>query len=191
MVEQLRRRYGEDEIRRDLAFAIEELKNQLLRQRVALARQVFDELIRSEELRFILLSGCLQSAVPDKIAASPSAPLIDSRGNPPQYSLFDYRDEDFNHVERDVVLYLDQQNWVFAWARNFSKIGYRVQGWKTPIYPDFVVFAKRDETPSEFQEGFQEVYVLETKGLHLKGNEDTVYKQELFALCNDLCQPRP
>ena len=38
---------------------------------------------------------------------------------------------------------------------------------------------------------FKNVYVLETKGLHLKGNEDTVYKEELFALCNELCQPRP
>ena len=29
------------------------------------------------------------------------------------------------------------------------------------------------------------VYVLETKGIHLK-NEDTKYKQDVFAFCNEL-----
>ena len=35
------------------------------------------------------------------------------------------------------------------------------------------------------------MYVLETKGLHLQGNEDTEYKQQLFELCNKYSQPFP
>lgn len=180
----LRHRYSDDDIRHDLAYVIEQLKDQLLQQRVPLAKQVFNDLIQTNELRFILLSSCRQTAVPDKISAPATPPLIDERGQQPQLSLFDYRADDFNEVERDVVLYLDRQNWVLAWARNFAKIGYSIQGWKSRIYPDFVLFPKPESE-------FRSVYVLETKGLHLKGNEDTAYKEELFSLCNELCKPRP
>ncbi len=183
-VARLRQRYSDDDIRRDLAYVIEQLKDVLLQHRVALARQVFNDLIQTNELRFILLSSCRQTAVPDKISAPATAPLIDERGQQPQLSLFDYRADDFNEVERDVVLYLDRQNWVLAWARNFARMGYSIQGWKSRVYPDFVLFPKPESE-------FRSVYVLETKGLHLKGNEDTAYKEELFSLCNELCKPRP
>lgn len=183
-VARLRQRYSDDDIRRDLAYVIEQLKEQLLQQRVALARQVFNDLIQTNELRFILLSSCRQTAVPDKITTPATTPLIDERGQAPQLSLFDYRADEFNEYERDVVLYLDRQNWVLAWARNFSKIGYSIQGWRSRVYPDFVVFSKPESE-------FKSVYVLETKGVHLLGSEDTAYKEELFALCNELCQPRP
>ena len=110
-------------------------------------------------------------------------------GGLPLFSLYDYRADDFNEYERQVALFLDNQNWVTGWVRNFSKQGYRIQGWHpNKVYPDFMVFAQNDSQPlSEFST----VYVLETKGLHLKGNEDTTYKQELFSLCNELSKPRP
>lgn len=183
-VARLRQRYSDDYIRRDLAYVIEQLKDVLLEQRIVRAKQVFNDLIQANELRFILLSSCRQTAVPDKISAPATAPLIDERGQQPQLSLFDYRADEFNDYERDVVLYLDRQNWVLAWSRNFSRMGYSIQGWKSRVYPDFVVFSKPESE-------FTSVYVLETKGVQLMGNEDTVYKQELFALCNELCQPRP
>ena len=47
--------------------------------------------------------------------------------------------------------------------------------------PDFFAMRK-DETI---------VYVLETKGLHLKDNDDTNYKKKLFALCNQESKPTP
>jgi len=123
------------------------------------------------------------------IAADTSPFLINAIGKLPQFSLFDYRAADFNEVERDVVLYLDHQTWVVAWLRNFVKVGYSLQGWHpNKVYPDFMVFSNRNANPTA---EFNEVYVLETKGLHLKGNDDTSYKQELFTLCNELCVPRP
>jgi type III restriction enzyme len=36
---------------------------------------------------------------------------------------------------------------------------------------------------------FRKVFVLETKGVHLK-NEDTAYKQSVFALCNKHAKKR-
>ncbi|OAV76092.1 hypothetical protein Barb7_00250 [Bacteroidales bacterium Barb7] len=48
------------------------------------------------------------------------------------------------------------------------------------IYPDFIATDK-DESKNDYGT----IYVLETKGIHLK-NEDTKYKQDVFALCNEL-----
>ena len=188
-IARLRVRYPDAAIRRDLALIIEELKQQLHTQRVALAKGVFNALIQSNELRFLLLSGYLHNTVPDKVAVDTSPPLTGEFGNLPLFSMFDYRANDFNKVERDVVLYLEQQAWIVAWLRNFVKVGYRLQGWHpNKIYPDFMVFSNKNVGP---ESQFDTVYVLETKGLHLKGNADTNYKQELLALCNELCRPRP
>ena len=189
IIDRLRRRYNDDAIRRNLALIIEYLKLQLRTQRFALAKRVFNDLIQQNELRFILIAGCIHNTVPDKISADTSPFLMNEVGKLPQFSLFDYRADDFNEVERDVVLYLDHQTWVVAWLRNFVKVGYSLQGWHpNKVYPDFMVFSNRNASPTS---EFDEVYVLETKGLHLKGNDDTSYKQELFTLCNELCTPRP
>jgi type III restriction enzyme len=185
-VKRLRARYTDAEIRRDLAFVIEELKRHLQSQRITLAERVFNQLIQKNELRFILIAGSLHNTIPEKITATTSPPLTKASGvGLPQLSMFDYQADDFNTVERDVVYYLEQQQWVMAWVRNFVKTGYRIQGWHpSKVYPDFMVFSKPAAE-------FSTVYVLETKGLHLKGNDDTAYKQRLFDLCNELCEPRP
>lgn len=188
-ITRLRARYDDAAIRRDLAFVIERLKLQLQTQRVALAKSVFNDLIQKNELRFLLLSGYLHNTVPDQITVDTSAPLTGELGTLPLFSMFDYRANDFNEVERDVILYLERQSWVVAWLRNFVKVGYRLQGWHpNKVYPDFMVFSNKNAGP---ESQFDTVYVLETKGLHLKGNADTSYKQELFDLCNKLCRPRP
>ena len=96
----------------------------------------------------------------------------------------------FRTHERAVGLYLDQQYWVLAWYRNMVRSGYYVQGWQEHrVYSDFVVLG-RDAPDQMDVERISKVYVLETKGLHLK-NEDTDYKKELFRLCNELSSPKP
>ena len=63
-----------------------------------------------------------------------------------------------------------------------SRQDYHIQGWKrNKIYPDFVTTKLKDDDSTDYGS----VFVLETKGLHLK-NEDTKYKQNVFALCNKL-----
>ena len=62
-----------------------------------------------------------------------------------------------------------------------SRQDYHIQGWKrNKIYPDFLAADKQGQ-----KDDYGTVYVLETKGIHLK-NEDTKYKQDVFALCNEL-----
>jgi type III restriction enzyme len=60
-----------------------------------------------------------------------------------------------------------------------------VQGWqKSRIYADFIFTTHNGDGGD-----FRKVFVLETKGLHLK-NENTAYKESVFALCNKHAQKK-
>jgi type III restriction enzyme len=60
-----------------------------------------------------------------------------------------------------------------------------VQGWeKSRIYADFIFTTNGADMPD-----YRKVFVLETKGLHLR-NENTGYKQSVFAVCNKHAQKR-
>ena len=80
--------------------------------------------------------------------------------------------------------YLDRQERLFFWYRNRARKDYYVQGWKRGrIYADFVVTLQSDEPDAD--DAFHRVYVLETKGMHLKHAEDTEYKRSVFDLCTE------
>jgi len=56
-----------------------------------------------------------------------------------------------------------------------AKTQYGLQGWKRhKVYPDFVFGLVQHG-------GVSKTVVLETKGLHLAGSEDTQYKQAMLA----------
>jgi type III restriction enzyme len=57
-----------------------------------------------------------------------------------------------------------------------------METWKrNKIYADFIAADKRENNT----DNYGTVYALEIKGIHLK-NEDTKYKQDVVALCNEL-----
>jgi type III restriction enzyme len=88
--------------------------------------------------------------------------------------------DSLNSLEREVASFLDEQSRLYFWYRNIPHYGYYVQGWQKPrIYADFI-FTAHDGAEKDYRK----VFVLETKGLHLK-NENTHYKQSVFALCNE------
>jgi type III restriction enzyme len=62
----------------------------------------------------------------------------------------------------------------------FSEVGkkwYAIQGWKEyKIMPDFVVAKKKGS------DEFEILYVIESKGEHLSGNPDTLYKKSVLEL---------
>lgn len=165
-------------------FIIEELKKIVDKQRNDLAEQVFKNLIDEKKLCFFLLkeSGIYQ--VPSRITIKGNHQLNRSNGTSIQKSLFEqYVEEEFNETEKQVAVYMDEQEKLLWWYRNISKQGYHIQGWrKNKIYPDFIAAGKdkNDETK------YDTIYVLETKGNHLRGNNDTLYKQNVFELCNKL-----
>ena len=94
-----------------------------------------------------------------------------------QISLFDATyQRHYNELEKQVAWYLDEQSAVKWWHRMVAQQDYYLQGWqKRKIYPDFLAFISPDNK-------IKKLSVLETKGDHLKGNEDTEYKKNLFKI---------
>ena len=113
--------------------------------------------------------------IPPKIEIRGTKKLIHDDHEAVQRSLFDYVPDDLNEYEKSVALYLDKHPEVLWWYRNlvgaqcFSIQGYR----RNKIYPDFVVQQGHKKKP------VATVVVVETKGKHLKGNEDTNYKRKV------------
>ena len=79
-------------------------------------------------------------------------------------------------MEKKVIDILERQETTLFWFRNkVAKNWYAIQGWReNKIRPDFVVAKKKDEDKIEI------VYLLESKGEHLLGNNDTTYKNDVF-----------
>lgn len=82
-----------------------------------------------------------------------------------------------NGLEQDLAWYLDDEKAVKWWHRIAVQQDWHLQGWqRQKVYPDFLVCLE----PSPADE--MRFVVFETKGMHLKGNDDTDYKKRLFDL---------
>lgn len=174
----------DDLIPSNFVFIISELKKIISKQIDTLAEQVFKDLIDSKKLAFFLTEERGSYSLPSRIEVKGYKRLTTDEGLPLQKSLFDpVYAEEFNEMEASVAIYLDKQEKLLFWYRNRAKQDYHIQGWrKNKIYPDFIA---ADKDPV-LQEEYDKVFVLETKGIHLKGNDDTRYKQNVFELCNQL-----
>lgn len=86
-----------------------------------------------------------------------------------------------NNLERDTAWYLDKYETVYWWHRiAVNQREYSLQGWqKQKVYPDLLVCVEQPNS------GSYRFSVLETKGEHLKGNDDTEYKRRLFELLTE------
>jgi type III restriction enzyme len=82
-----------------------------------------------------------------------------------------------NGLEKQAAWHLDGDKAVRWWHRIAVNQDWHLQGWqRSRVYPDFLACLH------DTGDGKVNFTVLETKGLHLKGNEDTAYKEELFQL---------
>ena len=156
---------------------------------------MFKRIIQKKTLWFFLVSGEGGYKLPPSIKVKNSAKMLVRYDNTPiQSSLFEYVPEDeFNDLEKAVALYIDEQERMLWWYRNLSRQDYSIQGWKKDkIYPDFI-FSEKDlptgRQGKKAPKDYSKVYVIETKGLHLK-NEDTAYKKSVFDFCNKLGQQK-
>ena len=180
-------KYDKKTVTNNLVFIIEELRKHLEKERDKLAEQVFRGLIEKKVVCFFLMTDKGGYKLPSRIKIRKNLkPLIRNDYTPVQQSLFDFvPEEGLNEDEKSVAIYLDGQEKLLWWYRNISKQDYYIQGWKkNKIYPDFV-FA---DTTDKVQES-NSVYIVETKGVHLK-NEDTDYKKNVFNFCNKLGQQK-
>ncbi len=168
----------------NFVFIIEELRKHLEKERDRLAEEMFRELIEEKTLWFFLLVDRGGYKLPSKLKVrSNTKKLVRDNNSDIQRSLFEEVSEgELNPDEQAVALYFDEQEKLLWWYRNLARQDYFVQGWKkSKIYPDFLVAAVTEIEKDDYDR----VYVVETKGIHLK-NEDTDYKKSVFELCNQL-----
>jgi type III restriction enzyme len=123
----------------------------------------------------------------EKLIPQKARRALSDKGRPFQMNLFeDVLEDDLNELENRVASYMEDQEELFFWYRNAPRKDYRVQGWKRErIYADFI-FAL-SEKKQKTSEPYSRVFVVETKGAHLK-NEDTDYKKTVFERCTELAK---
>ncbi len=137
--------------------------------------EAFKKLHTTKKLCFFL--ECLECRfeIPETIEVRPTRQLSHANGDLPGKSLYDYiPEDDLNQYEQSVALYLDEHPQVLWWYRNLvGPNNFSIQGFRRhPLYPDFVVQkGKKKPVPT--------VLVLDSKGQHLKGSEDTNYKRSV------------
>ena len=140
------------------------------------AESVFRSKIKRDAIRFHLETDEELDYELDKsfevFVSSRERSLQGEHGRQIQQSLFEpVYESNFNVLEKDFALYLDKSNSISWWHKIAAKQQYHLQGWRRQnVYPDFVACRRGDGT----------LLILETKGVHLKGNEDTGYKQKLL-----------
>jgi type III restriction enzyme len=142
-------------------------------------KAVFEKLFETKRLRFVLDYRETRIEIPPVRELPSERRLVHEDGEQIQQSLFDYVPDAFNDYEKAVALYLDKCPQVLWWYQNlvgheyFSIQGYR----RNKIYPDFIL---QGGSPKEGKKKpVPSVFILESKGKHLKGNDDTNYKRSV------------
>ncbi|MBI4329860.1 MAG: DEAD/DEAH box helicase family protein [Chloroflexi bacterium] len=173
---------AERQIASNFVFIIEELRKQLHAEKDRLAEKVFRYMMEKDELRFLIIGNNLDWSFPKSILVKPEATTLNRRdGSQLMESLFEFVPvEDFNETEKAVAWYLENQHRLFFWYRNRARQDYSIQAWRQHrIYPDFIFTTTDKETGTDCDR----IYVVETKGLHLKDNDRTNYIRKVFDLC--------
>jgi len=183
LLNKLLTKFPEKVVINNFVFIIEELRKHLAGEKDRLAEKVFRDMISQDKMHFLVIANKLGYKLLKPKPKKVTAPYLTKKTAAPlERSLFDpVSADDFNETERQVAWYLDDQNKLLFWYRNVPKEDYGVQGWqKHRVYADFIF----TDTNSN-SNGFNRVFVVETKGLHLKDADRTQYTTKLFNLCNE------
>ncbi len=189
VLEHHRKNADESLLANNFVFLIEELRKQVENEKERLAEGIFRAMLENDELRFLIIGKEFDWTFPKTITIKPTSRTLNRKdGSPLELSLFDFvPEEDFNETEKAVAWYLESQERLFFWYRNRSRRDYSIQGWREHrIYPDFIFTSTGHET----EKNYERVYVVETKGLHLKDNEKTDYVRKIFDICTEQAQSR-
>lgn len=168
-------------------FLLKEIRRDLQQQISQASESLFREKLTKEKITFRLISSG-DSKLNWELAETIEITVRDEdrvfqRRNGEQLNRFLYEkvyEKEFNGLEQEVAWYMDDNESIKWWHRLVARQDYHLQGWqKNKIYPDFLACVKG------LPDGNCKFTVLETKGQHLVGNEDTDYKGRLFDLLMD------
>mgnify|MGYP001598492284 CR=1 FL=1 len=168
----LAKKFTPELLDQNAGYIARELERLLVEHKKTQEQNIFEELIKNNTLTLV---------VSDDEAVGFEMPQQDIVANSVQaaFTLNLYEDVEIaamNSLEHEVARIIEQSPNVIWWARNKTQKGwYSIQGWqKNKIRPDFVIARKNDKDELEF------VYVVESKGEQLAGNDDTKYKSSVF-----------
>jgi type III restriction enzyme len=163
-------------------YLLDSIKRSLKKQVHDMSENLFREKLKRGDITFRLITNGnehLNYEITQELrvmARKNERKLIRENNDLVLNSLFEVVfEKDMNDLEKDFALYLSGQDMVQWWHRMVARQDYSLQGWqRNKLYPDFIacLTGKR-------------LMVLETKGLQLKGNDDTEYKTRLFNLLTD------
>ncbi len=170
----------EETVYKHRLYLSEYLKRSLRTHVDKLAENVFREKLGAGKIQFNLHTDSLTNYQLEKTLVvsltTEAKPMTHPHGDLLQLNIFELVFEgEFNQLETNFALYLDKHSAIQWWHRIAAKQGYFLQGWRRErIYPDFIACVQRNQT------GPQRLCIFETKGQHLEGNNDTVYKEKLI-----------
>ena len=176
----LERGLSEGALAASSASLIERLRVDLEAERDRLAQDAFEQGVTSGRIEFALRADGADYELPRDLTLDLSnepVPLSRPDARPVEKSLLEpaLKTADMNDFEAQFAGYLDGKQALQWWHRNVAKTQYGLQGWKRhKVYPDFVFGLVQ-------QGGVSKTVILETKGLHLSGSDDTAYKQRMLA----------
>jgi type III restriction enzyme len=136
--------------------------------------QIFRGMYEADRIFFYLDCVECRFEIPPKVEVRALPKMLDEDREPLQRTLFNFVPEEMNPYERSIALYLDKKPEVLWWYRNLvGPETFAIQGYRrNRIFPDFVV-----QTAAAENKPGKTVLVVESKGKHLKGSEDTWYKR--------------
>lgn len=158
---------------------VEELRKWLDEQRSTKGEALFRAEVASGRIQFRLRVDGNNWRMPfeaETYEPEGGRQLLGKNGGPLERSLFAplYEGDFSSQDERDIAVYLDGDQALRWWHRNVARTQYAVQGWRREkVYPDFIFAVQRDD-------GATRLVVLEMKGQHLAGNDDTEYKRAVL-----------
>lgn len=182
-IEQLKvKGFQEETIYNSRLFLIDNMKTHLKKKVQELSERIFIDKLNSRQIIFRLITNGneklnFEIAHELKLLARENEPkLVKSDNTPIDNSLFELVfEKSLNNLEKDFALYMSNSEAVHWWHRMVARQDYALQGWqRNKVYPDFIACMNKGK-----------LLVLETKGLQLKGNDDTEYKRKLFDLLTD------
>lgn len=185
VVSGLKERGFDDERLGDVAgLIVEETRKWLAAQRNTMAEALFRAEVAAERIQFRLRTDGRNWHMPrqaETFEPMGAPQLSGNDGEPLKSSLFSpmYAGDFSSADEREIAVYLDADRALTWWHRNVARSHYALQGWRREkIYPDFIFAVQHGDADPK-------VVVLEMKGQHLAGNDDTVYKQSVLQLMTE------
>jgi type III restriction enzyme len=165
---------------------IDKIASDLRDQIEAWAKVAFRAGVADGTITFRLTEPPLPQHLKDALAGD-GGPLVRSDMTPLLKALYTpVLTHEVNGFEAPVALYLDEAGAVGWWwrvAARRDQVG--LQGWRPhKVYPDFLVSLDADGRTGT-------LLMLETKGGHLAGNQDTTFKGELFEALEEAYSPAP